>query len=187
MKKTTSANIGGILFQIDEDAYQILEQYLFRIQSSYTNTSEGKDVIRDIELRLAELLQERSQAGSKIISVSDVNRAISIIGRPEDLGGSQKTTENKSWEQTDYRYKTTRRLYRFPENRVIGGVCSGLGAYFDVDPVLLRVAFVVLLFVGFGPLAYLILWIVVPKAKNVTQKLELHGLPPTPENIRRFS
>ena len=187
MKKTTTVNIGGVLFQIDEDAYQVLEQYLSRIESSYYNTSEGKDVLKDIENRLAELLQGRTQSGSKIIVVTDVNWAISTLGRPEDIGGPRKSGESTSWQQPNYENKTTRRLYRYPENRVIGGVCSGLGAYFDIDPVLLRVAFVVLLFVGFGFLAYLILWIAVPKARTVTQKLELHGLPPTPENIRRFS
>jgi phage shock protein PspC (stress-responsive transcriptional regulator) len=187
MKKTTTVNIGGVLFQIDEDAYQILEQYLNRIESSYNYTLEGKEVLKDIENRLAELLQNRSQSGSKIITLSDINWAVSILGRPEDIGGPGKTADNTSWQQPNYEHKTTRRLYRYPENRVIGGVCSGLGAYFDIDPVLLRVAFIVLLFVGFGPLAYLILWIAVPKARTVTQKLELHGLPPTPENIRRFS
>jgi phage shock protein PspC (stress-responsive transcriptional regulator) len=187
MKKTTSANIAGVLFQIDEDAYQLLEQYLHRIEASYNNASEGKEIIIDLETRLAELFNDRTQARAKIITLSDVNWAISIIGRPENIGAQKKNQYNEEWQQPNYGYKTNRRLYRYPENRVIGGVCSGLGIYFDIDPVLLRVAFVVLLFVGFGPLAYIILWIVVPKAKTVSQKLELHGLPPTPENIRIIS
>jgi phage shock protein PspC (stress-responsive transcriptional regulator) len=187
MKKTTSANIAGVLYQIDEDAYQALEQYLHRIEASYNNASEGKEIIKDIETRLAELFDGRTQARTKIIMLSDVNWAISIIGRPEDIGGQKKNQYNEEWQQPTYGYKSSKKLYRYPENRVIGGVCSGLGIYFDIDPVLLRVAFVISLFIGFGFLAYIILWIVVPKAKTVTQKLELHGLPPTPENIRRFS
>ena len=102
MKKTTTVNIGGVLFQIDEDAYQVLEQYLSRIESSYYNTSEGKDVLKDIENRLAELLQVRTQSGSKIIVVTDVNWAISTLGRPEDIGGPRKSGESTSWQQPNY-------------------------------------------------------------------------------------
>jgi len=87
MKKTTTANIAGIMFQIDEDAYKEIELYLSRIEASYYNITEAKDIIKDIETRLAELFQNRTQSGTKIITLSDVNWAISIVGKPEDIGG----------------------------------------------------------------------------------------------------
>jgi phage shock protein PspC (stress-responsive transcriptional regulator) len=184
MKKAISANIAGTLFQIDEDAYIKLEQYFHRIEAGYNYSAEGKEIIADLEIRITELLIGRIKDRSSIITIEDVNWAIGVLGKPEDLGASQG---NQSSGRDNPYYRVVRRLYRDPDNKVLGGVCSGLGAYFEIDPVLIRVIFVLLLFVGFGPLAYIILWIVIPKAYTVTQKLEMHGEAPTPENIRKYS
>ena len=184
MKKTISANIGGILFQIDEDAYFVLEQYFRKIEAGYNYSAEGKEIINDLENRLSELLAGRTNSRSHTISFEDITWAIGVLGRPEDLGAKQSTYQGATG--TSY-YRPARRLYRDPDSRVIGGVCGGMGAYFDIDPVLLRVLFFVALFVGFGALAYIILWIAIPKARTVSQKLEMHGEPPTPENIRKYS
>ena len=187
MKKTITANIAGNLFQIEEEAYVQLENYLSRIESGYKNSSEGREIVNDIEQRMGELLEERTQSRTKIITSDDVNWLISILGKPEDLGASGTYQESKT-ERPNYSYsKPVRRLYRDPGNRVIGGVCGGLGAYFNTDPVLLRICFVIGLFMGFGPLVYLIMWIALPKAKTVMQKLEMHGEAPTPENMRKYS
>ncbi len=184
MKKTISANIAGTLFQIDEDAYLTLEHYFQRIEARYNYSLEGKEIVNDLETRLVELFENRTHSRSQNITIDDVNWAIGILGKPEDLGGSNIPPEPGRGKKY---YRFDRKLYRDPDNKVIGGVCGGLGAYFDVDPVLLRVVFVALLFIGFGPLAYIILWIVIPKAYSVSQKLEMHGEPPTPENIRKYS
>jgi len=184
MKKTISANISGVLFRIDEDAYNALEQYLHKIEAGYQYSDEGKEIVSDIENRLSELFEGRTNSRSRTINIEDVNWAIGILGKPEDLGQNQSTSHNNS---STSNYKTVHRLYRDKDNRVIAGVCSGLGYYFNIDPVLIRVVFVVLLFVGFGPLGYIILWIVIPKARTVEQKLEMRGEPLTPENFRKYS
>jgi phage shock protein PspC (stress-responsive transcriptional regulator) len=184
MKRAISANIAGILFTLDEDAYRQIEQYLRTIESGYNYSAEGKEIVTDLETRLAELLEGKTLKREKIVTTEDVTWAISILGKPEEIGHPQFTSE--TIHHSPY-YKPIHRLYRDPDNKVIGGVCGGLGAYFDVDPVILRVVFVLLLFLGFGPLLYIIMWIALPKALTVTQKLEMYGIPPTPENIRKFS
>jgi phage shock protein PspC (stress-responsive transcriptional regulator) len=187
MKATSNANLAGVLFQIEEDAYQLLENYFYRIEVSFSNSANGNEIIKDLECRLKELFNERTQMGAKIVTIKDVYWAISILGRTEDFGGQKDGSNNETWQNSNYGYKSVRRLYRYSDNKIISGVCSGLGVYFDFDPVLLRVAFVIMFFLSLGPIVYFILWIALPKAKTVSQKLELHGLPPTPENIRRFS
>jgi phage shock protein PspC (stress-responsive transcriptional regulator) len=183
MKKTISANIAGTLFQIDEDAYYQLEQYFNKIMAGYHFSEEGKEITNDLESRLSELFVEKTQNRSQTITLEFVNWAIGILGKPEDIGAN---FENQSGTYENMFYNPPRRIYRDPDNKVISGVCSGLGAYFDVDPVLIRVIFVLLIFIGFGPLAYIILIIVIPNANTVTQKLEMHGEAPTPENIRKY-
>jgi phage shock protein PspC (stress-responsive transcriptional regulator) len=184
MKKTISANIAGILFQIDDDAYNAIEQYLHKIEAGYQYSAEGKEIVSDIENRFSELFEGRTNSRSRTITIEDINWAIGILGKPEDLGATQSSSQSSN---SSANYKTNHRLYRDKDNRVIAGVCSGLGYYFNIDPVLIRVIFVVLLFVGFGPLGYIILWIVIPKARTVEQKLEMRGEPLTPENFRKYS
>jgi phage shock protein PspC (stress-responsive transcriptional regulator) len=186
MKKSISANIAGTLFQIDEDAYSLLEQYLRKISGGFKNPADGKEIVTDLELRMSELFNERTNQRSRNITLEDANWVIGVLGKPEDLGATQTTT-NSDWGPGNPYYRPPHKLYRDPDHKVLGGVCSGLGAYFDVDPVIMRVLFVVFFFVGFGFLAYIVLWIAVPKAYTVTQKLEMRGEPPTPENMKKYS
>ena len=188
MKKTVSANIAGTLFSIDDDAYFALENYLRRIESVYKYTPGEKDIIADFELRLSELLNDRTEKRTKIVTIDDVNWAISVLGKPEDFGAAQSSTPPPpNYGNEHSYYRPVRRLYRDYDNKVIGGVCGGLGAYFDMDPVLIRVVMVVLFFVGFGPLIYIIMWIVVPKARTASQKCEMYGEAPNAENFRKYS
>jgi len=172
MKKTISANIAGVLFQIDEDAYIKLEEYFYRIESGFQNKSEGKEIVNDLESRMAELLQERIGRQSQIVTMDDVNWAIAKLGRPEDLGANPSASSGNY--ESKYSY-SSHRLYRDPDNKVLAGVCSGIGAYFDIDPVIIRVIFVLMMFIGFGPLLYIILWIAIPNAYTAEQKREMHG------------
>lgn len=192
MKKTHSVNIAGRLFNIDEDAYFMLEDYLRRIEFGYANSSEGKEIKNDIEARLSELFESYKAANTLIITIVDVRRAIDILGQPEDLGANrnaqyQYQKSYGSWDKTE-NVRYSKRLYRDPDNQRLGGVCSGLGHYFDVDPVILRILFLVFFFVGgFGFITYIIMWIAVPKANTPIRKIEMRGLAPTPENYKRFS
>jgi phage shock protein PspC (stress-responsive transcriptional regulator) len=171
MVKTSTVNIGGILFNINDDAYFELENYFSKIKAIYSTSTDSKEILNDIECRMSDLFNSR-KSKLQILTIEDVKYAISVLGKPEDFGFNQHSKQNT--ERKFYHYKS-RRLYRNPDNRVIGGVCSGLGAYFDIDPVILRIIFVILFFVGFGPLLYIILWIVIPKAINNAQKNEMYG------------
>jgi len=184
MKKTFSVNLGNRVYNIDDDAYMRLKEYLDRIESYFSDEKEREDIINDIEMRLSELFSERLTPSRQVITLADVEDSIRIMGDPSEIGGVKGKSEPfKSHE----RYGGRRRLYRDPDNRVFGGVCGGLGAYLDVDPVIIRIILVVLFFAfGVGLLVYLIMWIVVPEAKTTAQKLEMRGDPVNASNIGNF-
>jgi phage shock protein PspC (stress-responsive transcriptional regulator) len=188
MKRTFSINLGNRVYQIDDDAYMKLKDYLDNIERYFSDESERKDIINDIELRLAELFAAHITSERQVITLPNVDEAIKIMGNPHEIAGGKEPYKEKQQEYTSYNREYYRhRLYRDDENRVIGGVCSGLGAYFDVDPVILRVILLVLFMAfGFGLLIYLILWLVVPKAVTTAQKLEMRGEPVNASNIGNF-
>ncbi|HEX2393931.1 MAG TPA: PspC domain-containing protein [Bacteroidales bacterium] len=183
MKKTFSVNLGNRVYNIDDDAYLRLKEYLDRIESYFSDEKEREEIINDIEIRLSELFAERLSASRQVITLTDVEDAIRIMGDPSEIGGAK----GKSEPFRTYERSGRRRLYRDPDNRVFGGVCGGLGAYLNVDPVILRVILVVLFFAfGVGLLVYLIMWIVVPEARTTAQKLEMRGDPVNASNIGNF-
>lgn len=181
MKRTFTINISGIIFHIDEDAFEKLNIYLETIKGYFTN-SEGRDeIISDIEARIAEMLQLKISDQKQVITIEDINDVISVMGEPEQIKGSE--TDEKRQEQET---KARKRLYRDPDNKLLGGVCGGIGAYFNFDPLWVRIAFVASLFAfGSGPLIYLILWIIIPEARTTTERLEMRGEPVTISNIEK--
>ncbi|MFN4234962.1 MAG: PspC domain-containing protein [Bacteroidia bacterium] len=188
MKKTVTVNIGGAFFHVDEDAYDILKKYLETIRGYFINTPGCDEIMADIESRIAEMFKEMQNATKEVITIDDVNAVITTMGKPEDYIDSDSGQESKS-NETENKTSTSnsfknKRIYRDPDNRVLGGVCSGIGAYFGIDPVWIRIAFVIMFFAfGTGPFLYLILWIIIPKAKTTAEKLEMRGEPVTAENI----
>lgn len=182
MKKTFTINISGTIFHIEEDAYEVLQKYLINLKNHFGTDDEGKEIISDIEARIAEIFSSKTSEDKKVITLDMVNEVIGIMGTPEDFAEEEAEDESIASEA-----KRKRRLYRDPDHRVLGGVCGGLGAYFSMDPVILRIIFVVLLFItsGAAVLAYLILWIAVPKAINTTQRLEMRGQEATVKNIEK--
>jgi len=174
MKKTIKINLSGIIFNIDDDAYEKLKTYLDTISRHFSNKQESKEIIDDIESRIAELFQERVTGENQVITLEIVNKVIDIMGNPEDIADSGEESERKSTFHESY--SGHKRLYRDPENSVIGGVCGGLAAYFSVDSVIFRLLFVIFFFAGGASiLVYIILWIVLPKAETAAQKLEMRG------------
>ena len=169
MDKTIKINLAGILFQIDENAYQVLRDYLQAINTCFKNIPGGNETIDDIEARIAEIFQ--SQKGlSGNISKENVEAVISIIGKPEDFEHGESTPE--STVHGTHR----RRLYRNPEDTIISGVSGGIGAYLNMDPVWIRILFILFtLFYGIGFFVYIALWIALPGAITDSQKRELHG------------
>jgi len=174
MKKTCTANINGVVFNIDEDAYQLLNDYLKSVRKQFDNESEPGDVMQDIEDRIAELLRDRMSSPYAVVTINDVRYVISVMGNPSDF------SENPD----QYVKSQHRKLYRNPDDKVLGGVCSGLGVYFNMESWIVRVLFIIFVAVGgAGGLIYLILWLVVPEALTSSQKLEMQGKPVTLDNL----
>ncbi len=177
MKKTVKVNIGGFVFYIDEDAFEILQNYLDDLNSRFANSDEGKEIIADIEIRIAEIFQERINDLKQVINISDVESMIEIMGKPEDYTEGETEEDENPKTKTSHRSHHTRRMYRDPDNRVVSGVCGGLANYFAIDPVIFRIIFVLLFFVigPFNLLLYFILVISTPYAHTTAQKLEMKG------------
>jgi phage shock protein PspC (stress-responsive transcriptional regulator) len=168
MDKTISINIGGSLFQVDEEAFHILRDYIQAISNRLRNVPGGNETIEDIESRIAEIF--RSQKGlAGVVTKENVEDMISVIGKPEEF----ETEPEMSYSRDE---KIPKRLYRNPDDMVISGVCGGLGAYFNTDPVLFRILFVIFtLFFATGLFIYLVLWIAVPMAHTDAKKREMYG------------
>ncbi len=169
MDKTIKINLGGTLFQIDEDAYKMLRDYLQAIDRKFRNAPGGNETIEDIEFRIAEIFQ--SQKGTAgIISKENVEAMISVIGKPEDF--DQEGAGGNAYEY----YSGRKKLYRNPDDRVLGGVCGGIGAFAETDPVWFRILFIVFAFgFGLGVFVYLALWIALPLADTPSRKREMYG------------
>ena len=184
MKKTFTINISGTIFHIEEDAYEGLQRYLINLKNHFGVDEEGREIIADIEARIAEIFSSKSAGEKKVITVGWVNEMIETMGTPEDFAEEEGEYEDVSIASET---KRKRRLYRDPDHRVLGGVCGGLGAYFNMDPVILRIILVILFFVtsGAAGLAYIILWIAVPKAVSTAQRLEMRGQEATVKNIEK--
>jgi phage shock protein PspC (stress-responsive transcriptional regulator) len=170
MDKTININIAGILFQIDEDAYGILRDYLQAINSRFKNVPGGVETVGDIESRIAEIFEsQKTTAGT--ISVNNVEAMISIIGKPEDFDNIDADHEPLNYTAAD-----RKRMYRNPDDMIISGVCGGIGAYLNTDPVLFRILFVIFtISFGVGFFLYLALWIALPAANTDARKREMYG------------
>lgn len=167
MKKTFTINIGGSVFHIDDDAFEKLQRYLNLLNRHFGTEIEGQEILQDIEARIAELFIEKT--GNKVEVITDlmVDEVIARMGKPEDFMEPEEETSAKASSEgasAPSGPPSGNRLYRDGDNRMIGGVCSGLAAYFKIDPVITRVVFIVAFGVSF--FAYIILWIVVPEYKT---------------------
>lgn len=187
MKKTFTININGSVFHIEEDAYEKLQNYLLELSRHFKNQTGGQEILQDIESRIAELLQEKIAGGKEAVTDEWVEEVMHRMGKPEDFADTEPEAEPEKEMAAPKGKKAGKRLYRDTENRVLGGVCSGMSAYFNLDPVFLRILFVLLIFLGVGisALIYVILWIVVPAAATTAQRLEMRGEEATITNIQK--
>lgn len=177
MKVTVNINLGGYAFNIDEDAYERLRQYMKSLEKEFSVESSAAEIMSDIEGRIAELFKSRLNNYKQVINMKDVEEVMAILGSPELISGTGTSDEPPP--------RSQRRIYRDPDRRIFGGVCAGISAYLDWDPLIMRIIFPVLALPGgFGLALYLILWIVLPEAKTTAQKLEMRGDPVTVGNIR---
>ncbi len=187
MKKTLTINLGGSVFHLEEDAFEKLQDYLQRLNSYFVGQAGGQEILQDIESRIAELLQEKISQGQEAVTIDWVDEVIQRMGKPEDFMDPEQAENDLTSNAGIKSEKTKKRMYRDCENRVLGGVCSGMGAYLNIDPVFIRILFVLLVFIGAGisVIVYLILWIVVPEALTTAQRLEMRGEEATITNIQK--
>jgi phage shock protein PspC (stress-responsive transcriptional regulator) len=182
MNKTVSINLGGFFFHIDEDAYQKLNRYFDAIRRSLSADARD-EIMGDIEARIAELLTEKLKNDKQVVSVREVDDVIAVMGQPEDyrIDDEEKQTNNKTGTNYNFNYNyahsKTKKFYRDEEMGMLGGVCAGLGHYFRIDPLWIRIIFIISLFPSFGTTVfiYLLLLILIPKAITTTEKLEMTG------------
>lgn len=172
MQRIIQINIVGRVVPIEEEAYQVLKNYIASLERQFAREMGKDDIIHDIENRIAELFFIRLNSGAPAIDKTDVQKVIDTLGAANELND---TTANayarpvSNTEQTNqhYAYEPARRLYRNPNDKVIGGVCSGVANYFDIDPVIVRLTFAVLfLAAGIGLLTYILAWVIIPVAKT---------------------
>lgn len=184
MNKTVNINLGGMFFHIDEDAYQKLTRYFEAIKRSLSNASGEDEIIKDIEIRIAELITEKHSSDKQVINLRELDEIIAVMGQPEDY-----RIDSEGDEPQKNNFNTTNRvhkkLYRDKEKGSIAGVCSGLSHYFGIDSVWIKILFLVLASTSFGIIAYIILWIVMPEAVTTSEKLEMTGEPITISNIEK--
>ena len=180
MKKTYTINLSGKIFHIDEDALEKLQTYINTLKAYYTREEDGNEIMNDIENRIGELFTEYLKAQYReVVNISDVEQAIATMGSPNDIIDEDEQPQKTSSKQA-------KRLYRDPENRVLGGVAGGMAAYWGISPLLIRICFVIMAFYyGIFIIVYLILWCAVPKAKTTKQKLEMKGEDVNVSNIER--
>lgn len=185
MNKTVNINLGGMFFHIDEDAYLKLTRYFDAIKRSLNNSSGQDEIIKDIEMRVSELLTEKQKSEKHVVGLKDVDEVIAVMGQPEDYRIEDEENSNQSY--NNYGPRKHKKLYRDKEKGMIGGVATGLGHYFGIDAVWIKIIFLIFVFAGFGTgiLAYFVLWIVTPEAVTTSEKLEMTGEPVTISNIEK--
>lgn len=225
MKQVEYISIGGYVFSLEDSASRAAKEYLDQLEAFYSRKESGAEVMEGIEERMAELLLEKSGKGG-VVTLAMVNDVISVLGRPETIeeetsdapdastvGEQGRTTgsatadpdadpaevsRRSSRNSSRNDAKPRRRLYRDPVNGKLAGVCSGLATYFNVDPAIFRILFIVLTLLG-GlnfrfwplepwihisiPLVYIVLWICMPAVKTVRQRDELRGEGGTVDDI----
>lgn len=184
MNKTTSINLGGYFFHIDEDAFRKLSNYFDAVKRSLSPDGR-EEIINDIESRISELFTEKLGSTKQVIGLKEVDDIITIMGQPEDYKIEDESPKNDF--QSNYTSTgSIKKLYRDKDNSFLGGVLSGLRHYLGVDPLWLRIIMVILFFgFGTGLVLYIILWILIPEAVTTSQKLEMKGEPINISNIEK--
>jgi phage shock protein PspC (stress-responsive transcriptional regulator) len=190
MKSTVKVSISRSAFHLDSDAYEILHDYLGRLEQHFKTKEGGKEIVSDIEERLAELLTARISTPEQVVTVALVEEVIGIMGMPDDMEDERPERDAAASPLPNRR----RRLYRDVQDKMLGGVCSGLAAYFGADTTFFRLLFALFVVglamtglpgVGFFIIAYLVLWIVVPSAVTAQERMEMRGDNTTISDIQK--
>ncbi len=187
MNKIITINLGGRAIQIEEDAYDALREYLHQLEKQFAKTENGREIIEDIEAMISEMLSDKLKNGRVSVNVSDVKEVVNIMGKPSDFedNAESETESNYNYGQGN-NGEFQKRLYRDVDQRFLGGVCSGLAHYFNIDITIVRIIWLLMFFAfGTGFVIYIILWAVIPKANTTAEKLQMKGEMPNIENIKK--
>ena len=190
MKKTLTVNLGGTVFHIDEDAYRLLDNYLSNLKHYFRKQEGAQEIVEDIETRICELFLEKINAGQQVITIENVEAVIARMGKPEDFESEGESSEDPSAEsayqsaEQSSSYRVGRRLYRNPDDKILGGVLGGLAAYLGWDATWVRIiALILICFYGVMIPIYLICWLIIPEAHTADEKLAMRGEAINVENI----
>jgi len=189
MKKNININMFGVIYAIDEDAYDLLKKYLENMRSYYSRRSGGEEIANDVESRVAELFADLKAQGVEAITIEHVEDIIKRIGDPQQMDEeadvkSERVMDGGYAEAVDE--KTVRKLYRDPDDKILGGVISGLCHYLGIeDPVIARLIFLLLVFFSHAILVvvYAVCWALIPEAKTAEERLQMKGKRVTPNAI----
>ncbi|MCM1300519.1 MAG: PspC domain-containing protein [Alistipes senegalensis] len=199
MNEIKKCSISGVAFTLDVDAYEELERYLESLRQAYRNSPDGTEIVADIEARIAELILS-AQDGGRVVEKPLVLNIIGQLGSAEDISDKEGDA-NPDADLQPESPRIPRRLYCDMENAKLGGVCAGLGKYFGIDAVWIRLGMFVPLILdiiirhpywlsnlfgnifGVFLLSYLIMWFAVPVARSARQKLEMNGEPITTRSV----
>lgn len=186
MKKAIKISLGGIVFNIEEDAYAVLDDYFNSLTTHLGTTSESIEIAEDIKERASELFSEMLN-GRETVTLQMVETVIETLGKPEQIAQEDEgAADNANHEDFGAKSSGNKRLYRDGDRAIIGGVSAGLGAYFNVDPLVFRVLFLAMLLAkGLGLLIYIILWLAMPLARTARQKMEMRGEPINLSNLEK--
>jgi len=181
MNKTIIININGIVFHIEEDAYEVLKSYMTEVKRHFAYSKDSDEIVTDIENRLAEMFSQKLMEHNKqVIVLADVEEITAQMGKASDFDAIEDEGESAfDWRS----FKTHRVLYRDSDDKIIGGVCAGLGHYFDIEAKWIRLIAIILIFTSIGIVAYLILWIILPTATSRKDKISMRG---EPVNLHTF-
>lgn len=184
MKEITRIHIAKIPYDIETTAKKEMTTYV----NSLEHYANDKELFQDIEIRITELLAERGIGANGVIAIDDVTSIRQQLGEPKDFAADDDIHTDDIQESVNNQ-PIERKLYRDVDSAVLGGVLSGFASYFRIDTVIVRLIFVVLFFItsGTATLVYIILWIVVPPARTMAEKLQMSGRPVTLDSIRNLS
>ncbi|GHT01033.1 hypothetical protein AGMMS49525_00740 [Bacteroidia bacterium] len=192
MKKTLTINLNGTVFNIDEDAYELLESYLRNLRHSFRREEGATEIMSDIEARIEELFSNYIRLGHTVVDIKEVESVIAQMGQPADFGMDENASANGEHANepaaAPLSEPAPKKFYRDGDDKLIAGLCSGLAAYFNTDVLPIRIIAIVLLFGSAGGtlLIYLLLWIFFPEAKTAEEKLKMRGKAVTVENIGKM-
>ena len=169
MKKIININLSGRVIPIEDAAYERLQRYIESLRQYFVHEESKDEIINDIESRIAELMNDKVKKGAAAVTEADIEEIINSMGRVEDFeqadaAQGRTSTEGTASEPFIKITSTRGRLYRDKSDKILGGVCSGIANYMNVDPAIIRLLFAIITFggFGFGILIYILMWIIIP-------------------------